>query len=194
MLTFDDWLEMQSNGLYSLIQEFKKAPIYAEFKCCLMLADKYTICVFADEQHMKLGCKTIQAMLKEKHLERYFRVLCRYTGDASGLIDIDALVMNGLRPTWDETYATLLENKSYELDLMKKILAIKPNSKIYLGALSLYVNVLNEEIWTKDLIDDIPELDILYIDDSFGLGVSGSQDHGFGTCVDITKEIMPCLC
>lgn len=193
MLTFDDWLEMQSNGLYDLLQEFKKAPIYSAGYCRLMLLRKDILCVVAEEAYLKLGYETVRLMLREKHLSTHFDLVCRYSG-SGGFIDIDALVMNGLRPTWDETYATLLENKSYELDLMKKILAIKPNSKIYLGALSLYVNVLNEEIWTKDLIDDIPELDILYIDDSFGLGVSGSQDDGFGTCVDITKEIIPCLC
>lgn len=193
MFTFDDWLEMQSNGLYDLLQEFKKSPIYATGCCQLLLAQKDLICVYADEAHIKIGYDTVKAMLEEKKLRRYFDVVCKYSNDPSGFIDIDTLVMRGLRPTWNETYTALLENKSYELDLMKKILAIKPNSKIYLGPFSLYVNVLNEEIWTKDLVDDIPELYILYIDDAFGLGVSGSQDDGFDNCVDITKEIMPYL-
>lgn len=132
-------------------------------------------------------------MLKEKKLRQYFDVVCKYSGDGLGFIDIDGLVRNGLRPTWNETYTTLLDNQSSVLDLIKKVIAVKPNSKIYLGSYSLYVNVLNEEIWTKDLINEIPELEILGIDDSFGLGVSGSQDGGFEVCIDITKEIMPYL-
>lgn len=194
MFTFDDWLEMQSNGLYDLLQEFKKSPVYATGCCQLLLVQKDLICVYADEAHIKLGYDTVKEMLKEKKLRQYFDVVCKYSGDGLGFIDIDSLVRNGLRPTWNETYTALLENQSSVLDLIKKVIAVKPNSKIYLGSYSLYVNVLNEEIWTKDLIDDIPELEILYIDDSFGLGVSGSQDGGFEVCIDITKEIMPCLC
>ena len=193
MFTFDDWLEMQNNGLYDLLQEFKKSPIYATGCCRLLLAQKDLICVYADEAHIKLGYDTVKAMLKEKKLRQYFDVVCKYSGDGLGFIDIDGLVRNGLRPTWNETYTTLLDNQSSVLDLMKKILVIKPNSKIYLGPFGLYVNVLNEEIWTKDLVDDIPELYILYIDAAFGLGVSGSQYDGFDDCVDMTKEIMPYL-
>lgn len=193
MLTFDNWLEMQSNGLYSLLQEFKKAPIYSEFKCCLMLADKYTICVFADEQHMKLGCKTIQAMLKEKHLERHFRVLCRYTGDVSGLIDIDALISQGLDVNWNKTFDNLLCTRVDELELLKVVLKHRPESKVCLTNAGITVCIPDKEAWLVDLVKEIPELNVLYQDESLYFSVSSNLQPHCATALDITKEIKGCL-
>lgn len=194
MLTFDDWLEMQNNGVLMLIDEFKKAPIYNEQNCYVTVLDKDTICIYANENSLVLGYKTMYQMIW--HYKLYdITLVCKLLDSLSNVINIDKFRSVGLRNTWKETFDNLVNQNSWAINMIKKIISMKNVSNIYLdetGMLGLRINEDDAEV--DKFIRSIPELYYVDINTLHHLDIF-SRDGGcsFENSIDITKEIMPYL-
>ena len=194
MLTFDDWLEMQNNGVLILIDEFKKAPIYNEQDCYATVVNKDTICIYACKELLELGYKTMYQMIKEHKLFD-INLVCKFQGSFGGLLDIDALRLAGLRNTWEETFDILVTKNSIAIDMIKKIMSMTEVTNVCLymsGTLGICIDGDNDEV--DNFIYSIPELRYVDIGLVFNFDIF-SRDTAFALrdTLDITKEMKQCL-
>ena len=195
MITFDDWLEMQNNGVLMLIDEFKKAPVYNEQNCYATVLDKDTICIYANENSLVLGYKTMYQMIW--HYKLYdITLVCKLLDSLSNVINIDTLRSAGLGNTWEETFDNLVKQNSWAIDMIKKIMSMKNVSNVYLDETGMLGLRINEDDTAVDkFIHSIPELYYVDINTLHHLDIF-SRDGGcsFENSIDITKEMKQCLC
>lgn len=194
MLTFDDWLEMQNNGVLMLIDEFKKAPIYNEQDCYATVLNKETICIYACKELLELGYETMYQMIDEHKLFD-INLVCKFQGSFGGLLDIDALRLAGLRNTWEETFDILVTKNSIAIDMIKKIMSMTEVTNVCLYMSGTLCICINDDIdGVEDFIYSIPELRYVDIGLVFNFDIfSRDTAFAFRDTLDITKEMKQCL-
>ena len=195
MLTFDDWLEMQNNGVLMLIDEFKKAPIYNEQNCYATVLDKETICIYACKELLELGYETMYQMIDEHKLFD-INLVCKFQGSFGGLLDVDALRLAGLRNTWEETFDVLVTKNSIAIDMIKKIMSMTEVTNVCLrmsGTLCICIAGDDDEV--DNFIYSTPELQYVDTGVAFNFDIfSRDTAFAFRDTLDITKEMKQCLC